>query len=179
MAKFHYEQRTFQEGFLQSSIPNSPPPLNTRIASRLTTDTYVRSIHQVRVGCEVDTSTSPPVDNWWQGSRVTFAVRFDAAGVSGAGTGPFAATCLGTQDLYPRITRHDATDALDQIVWEPIGGPLVLQTARKGDGVHFPRINTSLWTFDHNAVFLNGGGLYTVSFWWQWTTTVIWASDSP
>lgn len=179
MGKFHYEQRIAHEGFLQTSVPGTPPPSSTQIATRLLTDTIVRSIHQPILICEVDESVSPPVDNWWAGTNVTFTVRFDASGSSSAGSGPFSPTVLGNLVLYPRLVPANTGYDLHYIIWEPLDGPLKLTTARKGDGAHFPRIIESLWCTDHNAVFSNPGGLYSVNFWHRWTSLAVWASDSP
>lgn len=179
MAKYHYEQRTFQETFRSTTVPALPPPLNTRVATRTFSDTVVRSIWQPRLICEVDESVSPPPDYWWNGARVDLAIRFDAAGVSGSGTGPFTATVLGNIELYPRLVPANATYDLHYIIWEPLDGPTKLTTARKGDGVHFPRVNSTLWATDHNGVFNNALGIYSVLFSWQWTGLVVWASDSP
>lgn len=178
MAKYHYEQRVFHELFSQNSIPTSPPPQTTQIASRLTTDTYVRSIHQPIVTCRIDESVSPPPDDWWTGARVILAVRFDSSGTSGAGSGPFSPVVVGNLELYPRIVGETPGSSLHYVFWEPLDGPLKLTTSRKGDGVNFPRITTSMWCTDHNAVFSNPGGIYSVKFSHRWTTLAIWASDS-
>lgn len=179
MAKYHYEQRTFHETFHLPAAPTSPPQLTTQIATRSFSDTHVRSIWQPRVICEIDDTVSPPPDNWWTGSRVDLAIRFDAAGTSGSGSGPFAPTVLGNIELYPRTVPPTAVNGLHYVVWEPLDGPTKLTTSRKGDGVHFPRVNSSMWCTDHNGVFQNFSGIYSVFFSIMWTGLVVWASDSP
>lgn len=178
MAKFHYVQRNFHESFAQTTATAPQGPL-TQIATRTTSDTYVRSYHEPRIVTEIDPSVSPPQSNWWNGVRAVFSVRFDKSGSSGTGSGPFLASTIGTLDLYPRYVGDTALNGLQYVIFEPIGGPLKLVTARKGDGVNFPRIVTSMWNTDHNGVFQNPGGIFSVKHSITWTSTIIWASDSP
>jgi hypothetical protein len=178
MAKYHYVQRARYETVLQATAPAPQGPL-TRIASRLTSDTYVRSIHQARMITRVDSSVSPPPEEWWNGALVTLAVKFRKDGVTSQGVGPYDANTIGTQDLYPRVVRDSALSGLSYIIFEPIGGPLVLDTARKGDGVNFPRVIVSLWDTDHMGVFPNAGSFYSVVHNITWSSTVVWASDHP
>jgi hypothetical protein len=178
MAKFHYVQRTFSE--LSESATAPPPPLTlTRIATRTTSDTYVRSVWQPRVVVKIDPAVQPPVDNWWDSARVVLSVRFDSTGTGGAGSGPYLASTVGTEDLYPRIVRGDASNAEQYVIFEPLYGPLKFTTARKGDGVNFPRIVAAMWCSDHHGVFPNAGSFFSIKTSIELSATVVWASDSP
>jgi hypothetical protein len=178
MPKFHYVQRAFYETVFQATAP-APQGSLTRIATRLTTDTYVRSYHFPRMITRIDPSVSPPADEWWNGARVIFAVKFRSDGVTSAGVGPYDTHTIGTLDLYPRVIRDSPANALSYVIFEPIGGPLKLDTSRKGDGVNFPRIITTLWDTDHNGVFPNPASFFSVEHSITWSSTIVWASDSP
>lgn len=178
MAKFHYVTRTFTEG---SSVVSAPAPIGllTRIATRTTSDTYVRSVWQPRVVVKIDPVVSPPPDDWWTAARVIMSVRFDSTGTGGAGSGPYLASTIGTEDLYPTVVRGDTSNAEQYVIFAPLYGPLKFTTARKGDGVNFPRVIASIWNTDHVGVFVNPGGIFSVKTSWELSATVVWASDSP
>src|SRR6266699_1024589 len=178
MAKHHYTQRIFHESFhlahAAASVNTSDQP-----AARLATDTVLRSLWWPYIVTEIDDTGSPPPDYWWNGARCTLAVRFDTSGVGGAGTDAFDPTDMGTIDLYPRPIPPTAVNGLHYVQFEPIEGPLVLETARKGDGVSTPVLNATMWNTDHNAVFSNPGTIYSVFHTVRWTGVSVWASDSP
>lgn len=178
MAKHHYVHRTRSDSFMNVSA--ALPTLGVAdIASRRTDDTYVRSVWSPRFITRIDPAVAPPIDEWWNGARVSFTLRFSSTGSSSAGATEDDASMVGIVDLYPRVVRDSALNALSYVIFEPLDGPVKFVTARKGDGVNFPRVVSAFWPQDHNAVFLNPGGLYSVVHSWSSHNVVVWASDSP
>jgi hypothetical protein len=178
MAKFHYVHRTRTDSFLNVSA--AAPTLGVvDIASRTTSDTYVRSVWSPRFITRIDPAVAPPIDEWWNGARVSFTLRFSSNGSSSAGVTEDDASMVGIVDLYPRPIRDSPLNALSYVIFEPLDGPVKFVTARRGDGVNFPRVISAFWPLDHNAVFQNPGGIYSVVHSWSSHNVVIWASDHP
>lgn len=178
MAKHHYIHRTRSDSFMNVSAA-LPTPGVVDIATRRTDDTYVRSVWSPRFITRIDPAVAPPIDEWWNGARVSFTLRFSSTGSSSAGATEDDASMVGIVDLYPRVVRDSALNALSYVIFEPLDGPVKFVTARKGDGVNSPRVISAFWPQDHNAVFLNPGGLYSVVHSWSSHNVVVWASDSP
>lgn len=178
MAKFHYVHRTRSDQFMQTT---ATPPLTAvvDIGSRTTSDTYVRSVFYPRLITRIDPAVAPPIDEWWNGARVSFTLRFSSNGSSSPGVTEDDASMVGIVDLYPRVVRDSALNALSYVIFEPLDGPFKLVTSRKGDGVNFPRVIAAFWPLDHNAVFQNPGGIYSVVHSWTSHNVVVWASDHP
>jgi hypothetical protein len=178
MAKHHYVHRTRTDTFMSVSA-GLPVTGVVDIGSRNQSDTYVRSVWSPRFVTRIDPSTSPPIDEWWNGARVSFTLRFSSTGSSSPGATEDDATMVGIIDLYPTVVRDSPTNALSYVIFAPLDGPAKFVTSRKGDGVNFPRVISAFWPQDHNAVFQNPGGLYSVVHSWSSHNVVIWASDSP
>ncbi len=178
MAKFHYVQRQRKFVHANASI-TTPTSTLTFVASRTLSDTYVRSVWSPRIVTRIDDTVNPPTDEWWTTAEVSFTARFSKDGTTGAGASEDDATVLGIMELYPIPIPPTIANALHYVLWQPLNGPLVLETSRKGDGVHFPRVISAMWPNDVNAVFLNPGGLYSVVHSFSWHGVVVWASDNP
>jgi len=178
MAKYHYVHRTRTDQFLQTTAP-LPITGVVDIGSRTTSDTYVRSVWSPRLITRIDPSVSPPITEWWNGARVAFTLRFSSNGSSSPGVTEDDASMVGIIDLYPRFIPDSPLNALSYVVFEPLDGPAKFVTSRKGDGVNFPRVISAFWPQDHNAVFQNPGGIYSVVHSWSCHNVVVWASDHP
>ena len=178
MAKFHYVQRQRKQVALAASITD-PTSTLTFVASRTLSDTYVRSVWSPWLRTVIDPAVSPPADEWWVDATVSFTARVSTNASTGAGTSEDEPTVVMITELYPTIVRDSPLNGLSYVTWSPLSGPQIAHTARKGDGVNFPRVISAMWPADLHGVFVNPGGIYSVKHSFGWHGVVVWASDSP